>query len=97
MIHWRETGTGYVVSVSRRGTATIWGLAGLPPSFLLYELASAMRQRQFESIPAAPWVLGGFALVLYLGCIAKAATYWRPVAWVEVALRGKGARWGSRD
>ncbi|GEM_PF-5392584 len=96
MIHWRETDTGYVVSVSRRGTATIWGLAGLVPSFLLYQLASAMGQSQVESIPAAPWVIGGLAVAIYLGCLAKAATYWSALAWVEVALRGKGARWGSR-
>ena len=96
MIHWRETGTGYVVSVSRRGTAAIWGLAGLVPAFVLYSFASAMGPTQVEMIPAAPWALGGLGLAIYLGCLARAATYWRPVAWVEVALQGKRARWGSR-
>ncbi len=97
MVHWRETGTGYVVSVSRRGMAAIWGLLGLVPAYLLYRVGTAMGTRGIEVIPYTPWVLALIGLGIYLGCLAKAATYWKPVAWVEVALKGKRARWGSRE
>lgn len=97
MIHWRETGTGYVVSVSHRGTAAMWGVAGLVPAFLAYKLGNAMGDRSLEALPYTPWVLAGVGIAIYLGCLAKAATYWKTVAWVEVALQGKRARWGSRD
>lgn len=97
MIHWRETGTGYVVSVSRRGMAAIWGIVGLVPSYLVFRLAEEMEARQLEFIPAAPWALGAIGLAIYLGCLARAAMHWKPIAWVEVALQGQRARWGSRD
>ncbi len=96
MIHWRETDTGYVVSVSRRGSAAMWGVIGALPAYLMYEIGRSLAPGLVDLVPFAPWVLIGIGLTTYLGCLAKAATLWPRTAWVEVALKGGQARWGGR-
>lgn len=96
MIHWRETDTGYVVSVTRRGTAAVWGVIGILPAALMWRLGDSLGPAVLETVPFAPWVLIAIGLATYLGCLAKGMTLWTRTSWVEVALRGGQARWGGR-
>jgi hypothetical protein len=96
MIHWRETDTGYVASVTRRGLAALWGLIGAVPAWFLWKMGGWLGPGVIEAVPFAPPILAVMGLTTYLGCLAKAATLWAHTSWVEVALKGGKARWGER-
>lgn len=96
MIHWRELQDGYVVSASRRERAALWALVGTGPAVGLAWFAQSLPVQVIDTVRYAPTIMLTIASAIFLGFLVRGTLDLPLRSWVEIALKGKTARWGVR-
>lgn len=95
MIHWRETDTGYLAMVTRLRAAAVWSLIGLALAVAGVDFGLGRQLTNFYGIWPAPGAFGWLGPAFALLCLVRALSNLRNRGWVEVAMQGRRARWGS--